>query len=134
MKNSKKIIRYIFITIYGIIFLSCLILCCLNLLSYALLLIIPSIFLIPIFLTFYKIPERTNRHSGKLILLIVLRYFLDALAMAIPALVWYFIPSIKESVSAVFLLTPFFQVFLIYIIIIVLSILETKPSKKNDEK
>lgn len=135
MTNQKRNLIILFSSLYAAIIIAVIVLCSLNLFGYALLTGVPAPFLLPIFLSFYKIPKKTNRHVFLLVLSIIGRYVLDILAILIPALLWYYIPYLKENVSAIFLLIPFFEVIFIYNIVVVLYIIQSKADiKRTNEK
>ena len=131
-------------SLYLIITLSCLFLMiglttiiflCIGKYGESLFFIIPAIFLFPMFLTFYKTPENANYHVFKLIVLYVSRFLLAILAILIPALIWYFIPNLKENVASFYLLFPFFEVFLLYNITAVYFMIDSKKQiSKTIEK
>ena len=85
MTNQKRNLVILFSSLYAAIIIAVIVLCSLNLFGYALLMGVPAPFLLPIFLSFYKIPKKTNRHAFLLVLSIIGRYVLDILAILIPA-------------------------------------------------
>lgn len=134
MNKQKRNLIITFSSLYMVLLIAVIVLCCLKLFGYAILTIVPAPFLIPIFLTFYKVPKKTNRHAFLLILSIIGRYLLDTLAILIPALLWYYIPYLKENVASIFLLIPFFEVIFIYNIVAVLYIIQSKADIKRTNK
>ncbi len=76
-----------------------------------------------------------DRHIFLLILSFLLRYFFVACAIVVPALIWNYLPSLKETTNSFFILVPFFEVFFVYNIVIVLSILDSKKEiQRMNEK
>ncbi len=116
----------IFSIMYAVILTAIIISLCLGKYGVTMLCGVPSVFLVPIYLTFLKIPENTNRHAMKLILLILARYALSIIALLLPTLLWYYIPSLKESANAFFLLIPCLEVVLVYNIVAISSVVESK--------
>ena len=136
MTTEKKSLIIVFSTIYILILGACIGLLIAGLYGHILFFGFPALFLIPIFLTFYKAPKKTNYHVGMFIFQILVRYLMIGVAIAIPALIRYFVPAIQESVNALFLLVPFFEVILVYIIIMILFIIKSKQeaNKVKDKK
>lgn len=123
-KHSKTFI--LFSIIYFIILICVIVFLCLKQYGVSILIGAPSLFLIPIYLSFKKIPERTNKHIFTLIVLIIGRYFLALIAMLLPTLLWYYIPTIKEQTNSLLLLIPFIEVIFVYNIVIVENIFDSK--------
>lgn len=90
--------------------------------GYIILVTLPSVFLIPVFLTFYRVPKEPNHHKFMNFLCIALRYLMVFSAIFFPALLWYKIEWIHESVLSYFLLIPALEILFVYIIIFVLFI------------
>lgn len=134
MNKTKKVIRFTFISLYIIIAISAITLLTMKYYGIAILISVPSVFLIPIYLTFHKIPKKTNQHVFFLVISIISRYLLAIIAMLTPALIWYYIPTIKENTNAIFLLLPFIEIIFIYTIVIVQNIIESKPIKDKESK
>ena len=125
MKKHPLLIS-IFIGIYVIIVTLVIVFLCLGKYGISMLCGVPSLFLVPIYLTFEKIPEKTDRHAAILILLIIARYLFAIIAILLPSLLWYYIPLLKESANAFLLLIPLVEVILVYNIVIVSNIAESK--------
>jgi hypothetical protein len=119
-------LAFIFAVIYTIILALVIVFLCLGKWGISMLCGVPSVFLIPIFLTFYKIPEKTNKHSFLLVMLTITRYLLSLIGILLPAVLWYFIPVLKESANAFLLLVPFVEIILVYNIVAIMSIVESK--------
>lgn len=134
MKPRKKGILITFILYYLALWISTITLLFLHHEGIAMLLGLPTFFLLPIYLTFSHVPERTDRHRFFLIMSILLRYLLITLALLIPALLWYYLPDIKAKTNAIFLLLPFFEVFIVYNIVNVENILDAKQIKDKEKK
>ncbi len=135
MNKQTKILILIFSLLYLGILIPSIIFLCLGKYGEMMFFLLPSLFLVPIFLSFYKIPKKTNRHPFLLFLSFFLRYLLDILAIVLPSLLWFLVPELKESVSNFFNLVPFFEVFLVYNIVIVFYIVDSKTqAEKMDKK
>ncbi len=134
MDKKKKILFLIFSLLYLGIIVPSIVFLCMGKYGEAMFFLLPSIFLIPIFLSFYKIPQKTNRHPFLLFLTFLLRYLLDIVAIVLPSLLWFLIPELKESVSNIFNLVPFFEVFLVYNIVIVFFIFDSKAQAHEMDK
>ena len=106
MNKQTKILIFIFSLLYVGIFIPSIVFLCLGMYGEMMFFVLPSIFLVPIFLSFYKIPKKTNRHPFLLFLSFLLRYLLDIAAIVLPSLLWFLIPELKESVSNIFNLVP----------------------------
>ncbi len=126
MRYFKNPIVILFFILYTLLYTTSIIFLSFGLYCQAIVFSFPTLFLIPIYLTFIKIPNQVDQHVFFLILSILLRFLLSLLAIAIPALLWYFIEPFKNTMNSIFLLVPFFEVMLIYIIIISLFIKKTK--------
>lgn len=135
MKKETKKILLIYIPLYTAIAITSLIFLILKMYTLSYIFFIPCLFLFPIFLTFYKLPKKTNRHPMSLILSIILRYVLIFLAIFTPAIMWFYLPNGKDSVNALFLLVPFIEIFTDYLIIFVWFVFDNKGKlrKKNNE-
>ncbi len=134
MNKQTKILILIFSLLYAGIFIPSVIFLCLSMYGEMMFFLFPSVFLVPIFLTFYKIPKKTNRHPFLLFLSFLLRYLLDIAAIVLPSLLWFLIPELNESVSNIFNLVPFFEVFLVYNIVIVFYIIDSKTQAYEMDK
>ena len=131
MTKEKRNLIIVFSTIYILITGTCIGFLIAGLYGHILFFGFPLFFIYPIFLTFYKVPKRINYHVAKFIFQIILRYLMIGVAIAIPALIRFFVPWIQETVNALFLLVPFFEVILVYIIIMILFIIKSKQEVNN---
>ena len=123
-----------FILLYTSIVIVTIVFLCLKNYGGAIFAFLPSFFLYPIYLTFTKTPKRADLSLGLLILLILLRAVLVALAFIIPLLMWYFLDVIRAQTSLLFLLFPLFEVFFIYNIVVVVYIRKDKKTNKKKDR
>ncbi len=131
MKEIKKPLIILFIIYYSLIYITSIIFLCLGLYSHAITFALPTLFLIPIFLTFEKVPSRADLHVFFLIISIIGRFLLAVAAIGLPALIWSCFEGLKSTMHPAFLLVPFIEVISIYIIIIVLSIKRMLKDSNN---
>lgn len=133
MKKETKKILFIYIPLYIAIIITSLFFLIFKMYTISYIFFIPSLFLFPIFLTFYKLPKKTNKHQMHLILSIILRYIFIFLSLFIPAIMWFYLPNGKDSTNALFLLVPFFEIFIDYFIIFIWFVFDNKH-KPEEEK
>lgn len=119
MKKEKLLVRIAFIVLYSLILIAEFIALGLAGYNYSYFILIPALFLVPIYLTFDKVPQGTDKKVGILILLILARYFLVISACLIPALLYYFIPAIKESVLGYAFFIPGAEILGVYFIVFI---------------
>ena len=86
MKNQKRVCAIAFSVLYILILLGEIAIIILKQYTASLYLLFPALLLVPIYLTFTRVPKETNYHVFHLILLILLRYLLIAIALLLPVL------------------------------------------------
>lgn len=107
---------------------------CLGMYGVTLFTAIPMAFLIPIHLTFFYQPGESGKSYVFIYLLSFARLLCMTLAILIPALIWNFIPWIKEGVNALWIIFPASEVLFVYIINIVCMYQTSRQEEKNEKK
>ena len=131
MENQKRVSAIAFSILYLLILLGEIAIITLKQYSASLYLLFPACLLIPIYLTFTKVPEDTNYHTFHLILLILLRYLLVAISLLLPVLLTKYVPLFQNT-SYLYLFASAGEVLSVYIIIYVQYLISVlKENKKS---
>lgn len=124
MKKSKTFIPLFILCIALII--TAIILMSLSYLWYGLFILIPAVLAIPLYLTFYFFPQDMTNNTSRIIILTVSRFFTVLVGVLTPLLLYFFLPAVKESVTAFFLFIPPSIFLIVYLLIIVKTIISAK--------
>lgn len=124
MKKSKTFIPLFILCIALII--TAIILMSLSYLWYGLFILIPAVLAIPLYLTFYFFPQDMTNNTSRIIILTVSRLFTVLVGVLTPLLLYFFLPAVKESVTAFSLFIPPSIFLIIYLLIIVKTIISAK--------
>ncbi|MFA6861856.1 MAG: hypothetical protein WCR56_05750 [Bacilli bacterium] len=134
MKNISKQEWIVLLSYSLLAILATIIVVFLKLYGFAVFIGIPIAFFIPIVLTQVYTPADVSKHIAKEVILIVLRYVFMILSCLIPALIWYLVPWIKESVNAFAILIPPSEILVLYIISIIFTYFNAGNEEKNTNK
>ena len=136
MKNQKRVCAIAFSVLYILILLGEIAIIILKQYTASLYLLFPALLLVPIYLTFTRVPKETNYHVFHLILLILLRYLLIAIALLLPVLFTKYVPLFQKT-SYLYLFASAGEVLSVYIIIYVqylISLLQDNKSSAEKKK
>ena len=121
MKNQKRILTITFIVLYALVLSFSILFLVLQKYFVLLFVTYPSLFLIPLYLTFDMFKKK-DYHLGFYIgLSIFLRFLLILLATLLPSLLWGLVESVKEGVSVYYIFIPFIEIIIIYIINVIFN-------------
>ena len=134
MKNISKPEWIVLLSYSLLAILATIIAVCLKFYGFAIFIGVPVVFFIPIVLTQVYTPADVSKHIAKEVILIILRYVFMILSCLIPALIWYEVSWIKESVNAFAILIPPSEILVLYIISIVFTYLKSKTEEKTTNK
>ena len=104
--------------VYFVIILATIILLSLQKWAYSVIVVLPTLFLYPIWLTFIKSRDYQGTKKAPHYLLRFLRYLLVILAILIPALLYSYVPFFFSALQGFSLLIPPSEVLILYRLII----------------
>lgn len=129
MQKQKLVAKIGFLFLYLLILAGEITVLILKSYATSLYLLVPACCLVPIYLTFERVPKETNYHVFHLVLLILARYFLIAISLLLPVLLTVYIPSLKADTSVVYTFISASEVLAVYLIIFLEYVLPEKENK-----
>lgn len=118
MKKEPKYSLLFLGPVYFVIILATIILLSLQKWAYSVIVVLPTLFLYPIWLTFIKSRDYQGKKKAPHYLLRFLRYLLVILAILIPALLYSYVPFFFSALHGFSLLIPPSEVLILYRLII----------------
>ena len=118
MKKEPKHSLLFLGPVYFVIILATIILLSLQKWAYSVIVVLPTLFLYPIWLTFIKSRDYQGKKKATHYLLRFLRYLLVILAILIPALLYSYVPFFFSALQGFSLLIPPSEVLILYRLII----------------
>lgn len=119
MNKRLSFEKITFSCIYGAIAIAVIVLLILKLFGEALFVGFPALVLFPIYLTFYHQYKGTGSDLKAMIFGNTLRFLFVLIGILGPALIWYFVPALKESTSSYLIFVPAVEVLGVYTLVMV---------------